>query len=341
MTDFDRTISLRIQVMRLFLVCGIVVLHTPPYLPLAEVPAEPFALVKSFFQNAFFRLSVPTLSAISGYLLFALGQDRQGARLVRKKAASLVVPFLLWNLPLVLVLYLLQSRGLALSVNPLLPAADGPGWADAMFALRGEPVNYPLGFLRDLFLCAVVALLLSAPFRRAPLTVLGILAVAAWQDLEGPLFLRADIAIPFFTGGAIACRGFNVRALDRHAPALMLALLAACAVLVAAGDARLLFWLRLVGLFCLWPLSAVLVRLPLAPAAERLAPASFWIFCSHAPILWALWVAWQALLPAAPYPVFWLLAPVATILISLALRRALGRVLPALAAVLSGGRAAG
>src|SRR5690348_3305233 len=72
-TALAHGISRRIEILRVLLICGIVVLHTPPTWSLEALPPEAGVwpgVVKLFFDYGPFRAGVPTLSLISGYLLF-------------------------------------------------------------------------------------------------------------------------------------------------------------------------------------------------------------------------------------------------------------------------------
>lgn len=104
------------------------------------------------------RSSVPLLSVISGVLL-VVGMSRAGspADLLRGKFRSLIVPMVLWSIP-ILPLMLLRGKSGALFLTPM-------GWANALFALTDEPANFPLAFLRDIFLASVlgVGFLLAWP----------------------------------------------------------------------------------------------------------------------------------------------------------------------------------
>ncbi len=65
----------RIAMLRLLMIIGVVVLHTPPYVSVTEIGPGIFDFIKALFQNAAFRATVPVLTVISGYLLFRSGLD--------------------------------------------------------------------------------------------------------------------------------------------------------------------------------------------------------------------------------------------------------------------------
>jgi fucose 4-O-acetylase-like acetyltransferase len=59
-----------------------------------------FNLTKAFFQLAVFRTSVQVLTVISGYLLFKSCIDQEPVCCLTKKARTILIPFLCFNLPL-------------------------------------------------------------------------------------------------------------------------------------------------------------------------------------------------------------------------------------------------
>jgi len=226
--DFTRQ---RISLLRFLMIFGIVMLHAPPYVPIAEVAETPFDQLKALFQHAIFRTTVPVLTFVSGFLLFQSGLDRHPAKLARKKFRTIVVPFLFFNIGLLAIaLGLHHGAGITLS-DDMIPH-DRKGWLDAAFGLTGEPINYPLNFLRDLVALMIVAPLLGWILRHAPW--IGLLAVVLVFrfNLDGRFVLR-DVMWPvFYVGGLAAVRGWNMRALDRYAPACLAIFLALCACVV-------------------------------------------------------------------------------------------------------------
>ena len=73
------------------MIIGIVLLHTPMYVSVADIDSGWFDLTKAFFQSAAFRCTAPVLTLISGYLLFNARLDtdtRVGAWLARMSKSS-------------------------------------------------------------------------------------------------------------------------------------------------------------------------------------------------------------------------------------------------------------
>ena len=96
----DANISSRINLMRILLISGIVFVHVP-----SDPQTSPFLgtfgildWLRVFLGDSLFRVGVPCLSAISGYLLFRRGlDDFDYGRRSRSKARTVLAPFLIWN----------------------------------------------------------------------------------------------------------------------------------------------------------------------------------------------------------------------------------------------------
>src|SRR4051794_14070531 len=109
-SSIDVDVKTRINILRFVMIFGIVVLHTPEYVNIADIKAGWFDLTKAFFQSAVFRCTVPVLTCISGYLLFRSSLDTNIQLLSSKKFRTLAVPFLTCNGLLAAVLYVIQSQ---------------------------------------------------------------------------------------------------------------------------------------------------------------------------------------------------------------------------------------
>ena len=306
----DSEVRMRINILRIVMIFGIVILHTPEYVNIADIGPGWFDVTKAFFQSAVFRCTVPVLTCISGYLLFGSGIDANVRKLAAKKFRTLAVPFLTCNTLLALLLFLLQSRyrlPLSYQLYPFNP------WTmlDAALGLTKGPVNYPLNFVRDL-----LALMLLAPFmgwmlRRA--AVVGLLMVAAifWFDIEGNFVLRNEMAIMFYIGGMAAVQNWNIKRLDKYAGLCLIAFLAMCASIVIFRVANTTY-LRFFAPFLLWPTTVFLVDTRLGKWLAARAKHSFFIFLLHAPVLLLSYAFYKQVDPFIPYALYWFLAPVLT-----------------------------
>lgn len=328
----------RIAMLRYLMIVGIVVLHTPPFVPITEIGASLFDQVKAFFQNAGFRATVPVLTLISGYLLFRSGLDQQWRKLVTKKSRTILVPFLVFNLGLLAAAYALQRAAGIVTSYDLLPF-DARTWLDAGLGLTRSPINYPLNFLRDLIALMLLAPLLGVFLRKAPWVGLALVALVFLNDIDGLLILRGLMPVMFYIGGMAALRQWNLQALDNYAWLCLLAFVLSC-MAVLHWRVTNSTYLGMVAPFLIWPAAALRHDTRIGHWLQQQSKYSFFIFVAHAPILLATWMVYQKLGHAVPYPVYWVGAPVLVVAFLTVVYRLAGYLLPNAFAFMIGGRAA-
>lgn len=326
--NLDRGIRDRIAVLRIVMIFGVVVLHTPEYVPMAAIGTGWFDAVKAFFQLAVFRATVPVLTVISGFLLFGAALDRTPARLFGKKARTILLPFLVFNLsllPLALAAQVYAGVEMSARLWPFEPMA----WLNAAFGLTSGPINYPLNFLRDLLALILLAPLFGFMLRRFAWPGLALVGLVFFSNLDGPLVLRDLMAVQFYLGGMAAVRGWDLRRFDRYAPACLLLFLLACAAIVHFRIANTTY-LRLLAPFLIWPAAAWLVASAVGPWLVRMSRYSFFLFLAHAPVLMLTWLLYGRYGSALPYPLYWVAAPLLVAAILVAVYRLADAAMPRL-----------
>lgn len=330
----QKTVFDRIAMLRYLMIVGVVVLHAPPYVPIAETGPGLFDFIKAFFQNAAFRATVPVLTLISGYLLFRSALDQQWMRLAKKKMRTIVVPFCVFNLLVLAGAFAAQYR-LGLSMSYQLVPFDAPTWLDAAFGLTYSPINYPLNFLRDLIVLMAFAPLMGIVLRSHPWLGLAAVILVFHNNLDGTLVLREVMPIMFYLGGLAATRKWNLLALDRYAlPCLAIILvLCACVVHFRIGNTT---YFRYVAPFLIWPAAALLHDTRVGRWLQSRSKTSFFIFLAHAPLLLVLSVVYEKLGSGIPYPLYWFAMPVIAVTILSLVYHALMRICPRLFALTIG-----
>ncbi len=325
---------------------------------LVDEPMAPDAFVEYLVANGLFRFFVPLFFAISGYL-FALGHDAPFWPRLRRRARTLLVPYLLWSAIGLLVTALLESwppmreaiRAAHLAVVGDMPVARY-GWRDCLVTLVLVPLPFQLWFLRCLFTYDLCYPLLERAVMRFPRTTLGVAALL-WVTTFQAWFAEGE-GLLFFLLGVRLCRTRR----DIEAPPAWLRLdVAAFAWVVLAAIKT---WLAFRNDPALQPLLALLHKTVvglgvmvawygmdgLVRSAMRrpwftwAASFSFMIYAAHVPLLtylmnWLLPLV--ADVPGSRLLVFLLLPPavaVSCVLLGAALRR----VTPPLYDVLTGGR---
>lgn len=346
----DADVSSRIGLMRIVLIAGIVFVHVPfnpatsPYLGLYGG----LDWLRVFLGESLFRVGVPCLSAISGYLLFRSGEVSFNYRkTLRRKMQTILLPFLIWNGALLLAVLLMQRYGIGIGYLPDLRSLSPAGWFDAAFAAGDTPINLPLYFLRDLFVCIILSPLLAASIRRYPAVVLIVLLGLAVLPVPLGIVLRNSILFSFSVGIWLALNKADLKSLDPYAVPV------ASGFLILAGVlATLLHWsgpdfpqwlemsrnvMIIFGIPGFWAIAALLVRSPHGARLSRAGGLSFWIFCAHYPVLLVLWMVWNRA-GSEHYPLFYAGAAVLTFALLIASNLLAKQAFPGTYRILTGSR---
>lgn len=297
------------------------------------------------------RSAVPLLGMISGWLVAGSTKIRSYPGFVAAKARTILLPMLLWN-----ALSILLVSGAAYIWGLKAPTPSSLSWlVDELLCLtRPNDINVQTPFLRDLFLCMVVApllLRLSGAGLIAVGCAVAIWAVAGWVS---PMLLRPQILL-FFIAGILVRRG---RLADR------LGLLPFSAVILPFGlivpvKIWLSIWGSRIGMehahvlaavdilmrfsaaLLVWRMAWHLAGTTAAGPLRRIEPYAFFIFCSH---LILIWLAAPMLdkfigpLGSPAYPLLLLLQPLLIAIMAIPFARMLLAWSPGAANLLSGGR---
>ncbi|MCV9962774.1 acyltransferase [Pararhizobium sp. BT-229] len=347
----DANISSRINLMRILLISGIVFVHVP-----YDPQTSPFLgdngfidWIRVFLGDSLFRVGVPCLSAISGYLMFRRGLEAfDYGKTIRSKARTVLLPFLIWNLSFLALVLLAQRQGIGFGYLPDAINAPPRELATLAFAFEGLPINVPLYFLRDLLLCILLAPVLGILIKRYPLAMLAIFFVYAVFPLPSGIFLKKSILFGFSCGIYASLHKIDIRMLDPHAEKIAALFLAAAVMLATAlywTGPEYPWWIDILrsltaicGIIGSWAISAILVRSRLGMRLSQTEGLSFWIFCAHYPLLIAFWMVWNRAAHPGLYPLFYFSTPILALLILVASHNVAKRMTPRLHAVLTGSR---
>lgn len=243
-------------------------------------------------QDLVSHASVPLLSVVSGWLFVTTFKDDASRTLV-SKVRTLLVPLLLWNIVMALV-YVASS----LVVDPEWTFSAHPSdLLDDFLAFADRPLNRPLYFLRDIFVCSLAGLAIMWLAKRRG-------AAAFWLALAGAVLLaillpksivmqRAVILPSFVIGMIVGDSRANV--MDRHFVSRWLVVPSVLTLIAIDGVLRLdlvsvgpglsghLLELvnRILLAICAWSLVRVIARTALGPRIAPLERYVFFVFCSH------------------------------------------------------------
>lgn len=352
--SLDRLLSERIELLRIALIIGIMIIHIPydmehnPY----EKGRAAFEWLILYLREGFFRAGVPCLSVISGWLL-ARQADRGYPALVKKKFRTLMVPYLCFNLLTFCAVLAMQVAGAGTYWEPI-DEADTSELLNMLFGLSAPPINIALYFLRDMMACVLLAPILFWGARNAPMAVLVPILLFS---LAGPralmpdgvqeyflFIIRPDILLFFYIGIVVRIRGLDATAFDRYlGPALAIGILggAVSALIVElevstpVRQALLLSTKAAISL-SVWIISSRLVRSGIGKWLARNGHKAFWLFCTHVPFLTLLFMLWGR--TGWPYELYYLLVVPVAVTILLLIHRALRQRTPQLLSAILGSR---
>lgn len=289
-----RSMSDRIRIARGLCIVFMTFVHVPP-----GIGGNIYARDAGVFDLVYFALSrmvglssVSLLSVVSGYFIVSSLAKAGTHRLFVSKVKTLVVPLVAWNL---LMLALLTLYGLMRGKWQDMPDFTALGMADALFALTGWPLDVPLWFLRDLFICCLFSPLLYVALRRAPVaTILLLIAYTLFgEDLY--LLQRPQLMLFFALGMWLRLSKTAEPVIDRMARWLLPGLVVMVVLYMILRIENVLFGemadelrltldtaLRITMAAGFWLLTDAIRRSRFAGGFLWFEPYAFFLFCSHA-----------------------------------------------------------
>ena len=311
MDSMDEKLRLQIDFLRFSLVVGLVLLHYGSFPNSECLPSQgyicsryPIATSVNSYMYFFFLSSVPTLSAISGYLFFksADHSPRFYLRRYRSRVRSILLPMISWN---AFALILSALTFLLFPLSPRLISYDVfslryQDFINALLGLTRHPVHFQFWFLHDLFLTILCAPLLSIAIRRIPwigLATVFTIWITHWNFWG--IFFRADVLFFFYIGAMARILDWPV---DRIVPpriavklSVLFFLLVGLRVIVPPFISEYSIWgitianfwnddLRLLGVVTLWGIAPLLVETSLGRAIGKVGVLAFFLHAIHWPM---------------------------------------------------------
>lgn len=287
-------VSERVSIARFLCIFLMMFVHVQPGIAenVYDRDAGAFDIVYFIFSRLLGLSSVSLLSIVSGYFVVASLRKAGAWRLVKSKACTLVVPLVAWNL---VMLALLTVYGLISGNWHDMPEFSMMGMANALFALTTWPLDVPLWFLRDLFVCCVFSPALYAGLKRVPvITMLGLVAFMVFGD-DLLIMQRPQLLLFFGLGMWLRIAEPDTRTIDRMAGALTVGLAIMVAIFLTIRIERILLsemdptlrlaldtLLRVTMAGGFWFLTRAIRHSALARLCRRLEPYAFFLFCNHA-----------------------------------------------------------
>jgi succinoglycan biosynthesis protein ExoH len=364
----DSAFRQRIDMLRFFLIVGLVLLHYGTF-PSSDLSGfrgfqdteHPVATFVNAFVLFFFLSAVPLLSAISGWLFFR-GSEHSLAfygRRITARTRSILLPMIAWN-GIVLVVF---ASAAAVYPDPRVAQInyydvtnlDAEAVINALIGVTRHPISFQFWFLRDLFLTVLLSPVLGFALRRAPALGAVVLGGAWFLDYDFGIFFRTDVVFFFYLGGLIRLRQWKV---DFTAPKLATALLAAYLVLVGLrtigpyyipeestlGVALFDYGtriMRLLGVTAVWLCAPFLLQTFIGRKMAAIGTVAFFLHAAHWPLNQVIKVSLGMVMPERTDLVLLInysVTAIATIALTLIAARLLDSTVPGVFNFLSGGR---
>lgn len=353
---------------RMFCVLGMIYVHVPngeqANAVVYGLSNGHFAgLLESFLVEGPGRAGAALLSMISGYLA-ATALLRSGSSitaLYSRRFGSIVMPMVFWAATTYLVyLGVSQTRPTFLGdINTFLEKINTVLFLTHM----PDGPTMHLGFLRDLFVCVLLAPLLLVASQKAGWVLLFILGLFYLFEHEQAsiIILRPLIVFAFSIGVFMAVRNARLDILDRYWPLLLgLAIISTLAIMMvndgmASGleqvfaqrglqfNETILYPIgRLFGSLAIWTLLPLMMGGKLQQWVVRYSPYLFAAFCSHYLMLtlvfFGVWMPLFGDRHSDFYIVWFLFAPLLAMMVAFCIVQIAMRIAPPLATLITGGR---
>lgn len=362
--------SKMIALLRFPLIVGVVLIHTyfkkvsiggidmmeNAYFPIYENIAY-------YLSQIIARTAVPLFFFFSGYLFFckpaSFTLDAYKSKL-QKRARTILLPYLIWNILVLLFFYLANCFVPGLMSGANKPIADYT-FSDFLWAFWDTtminpkegpdashfPICYQFWFIRDLFAVMILSPLLYVLIRRLRLFFIGLLGIlwyfGIWFSIPG-LSISAFFFFSFGAYFAIEHRNF-VADFRRFFPITFYIYLAITIFALIFREYEWCSYINLasipVGVVAIISLTANFIQRGAWRETPFLSASSFFIYAFHAmPLAFIVKLSFKILQPTSDVVVLFLFffCSTITILIGLLIYSFLRRYLPRFTAIITGGR---
>jgi len=298
----DKKSSLRLTIIRFPLIVGVVFIHaSSSFVSVANgtiglshvnVISE---FVKNIISHGIARIAVPLFFVISGYLFF-ISIEWTGAVYflkIKKRIKTLLIPFLFWNILLVLVMIIAQSYSATQTFfagKKILETYSFWDYCNAVLGINRSPISHQFWFIRDLMIVVIFTPVIYFMVRKLPILFFMVIFVF-WFFNFHLFYLPSTEAILFFSlGSYIAIKGKSLFDTDKYG--LKFILIYFPLVLIDAlthGQSYNVYIHHmgiLMGLLSILYITGIIIK---SQKAQKylifLGNASFFVFATHEPLL--------------------------------------------------------
>lgn len=306
---------------------------------------EPMVItwIKGFVCNTLGGAAVPLFFMFAGYLQFS--KDDSYPNLIKKKARSLLLPYVIWTILCIFAFYLGQSipklAGFFQNEGNIVRNWDLKDWL-GLFWVHGKnkhPLMYQLWFVRNLIVLVIFSPILKFCVKQMRCFLIFVIIFLFLKGLP----LGFSTALFYFMAGAfLANYKIDFMKLTDKINWLEILVLMLCNSILEIKSIRSFGLGTIVSCLFFLKLSVILIKKDsVYSVLKYLAGFSFFLYAIHAPFL----VNFLNKLSFRVIPlhgigclVQFIVPPALTILIGTSIGIALKKICPALFSVLNGGR---
>ncbi len=325
-----------VRVLCIFFMCYVHVNPSPVWTP------DLMAAYPTYAQYIYYvivdilgRGSVPALSLISGYLaVYAYNRRSDYWKYFKSRFASIIVPMMSWNSIIILLSLLIYFATSAQTtvLKEVMPAVLSGDFISTFDKISGHSYGSAtdaLNFLRDLFAIGLLIPLYFYLFKKTGAFGVFLIWLIGLTLGFAPFVFRPTILMFFTLGFFIAMQSTDQSETRKSIKQVSIAALSALALvyfvpqlnqLYASNTVHSAFLLSVSIPFLLF--AVYLSSLNIGASIAKLEPAIYVMFLSHNSFMLILWGAWQVAFGKDvlwPYPIFFIMAPIVTLLISVVL----------------------
>jgi surface polysaccharide O-acyltransferase-like enzyme len=366
----DKQTSLRLDILRFPLILGVIVIHDGDVRSLTTKTAcagtyACFALnfTINLISNGIARVAVPLFFMMSAYLFFRegnLSNQEYGAKL-KRRLRTLLIPFLFWNLATLLAVVVAQNlvatKGYLRGAYPVTSGFRPFDYLNVVIGITRSPIAFQFWFIRDLMVLVLLAPIIAFVVRSRVAVPYLVVVSALWFLDKWPLLWPSVEATLFFCVGAyIASKQGDLFTLDDRGglllscflPILLLYAAWASVESPSRGVNSVQYIQKLVillGVAVTWWLTSRVVKIEqLKSWLTGLSGSSFFVFAAHEPLMIILRKVAFKLIPRGSEAAIlglYVSIPIILAIFLVVTYRVLKSRVPALIAVITGGRGKG
>lgn len=352
---FDENISEPIKIARVICIFFMFYTHINVYEmdPITQ-GLRFFDYFQIIFTSTVGRASVALLSIISGYLtVFSLTKTDYGQFII-KRCRSLLIPLGLWCAVFILFVICADLVKEGYLEDTLKGGFSLLSLPDLLFGITQSPANLPLHFLRDIFICSLLAPVMIEAYNRSKVLFIFMSALYFFLGCISIIFISPTIFLFYVIGIVFAYEGVPKIGRKNIIGATFILLFAGLVTVNLELDILIqnalenefmitvnLFIVRFPCAVVFWGLAIYLSGTKFSGFIKQFENHIFFIFCGHLIVMTMMSYIWDRFFGgyySPTYPIFYMTAPLFTILILSKLAKLVNLINPKLFLLLNGGR---